>query len=206
MISLVDYFRDYTHIIDKIKMVKRKNKDKDHNFIRLFFKFAAKSFVESSNSLGDFLNTLDYIMTPRLPSLYKIPDPINKKGLYNLKNRGLVRFSGPNIKLTPKGQVWFKKSYLKYMRDFYPKWDKKWRIVIFDIPQDKHKDRNCFRQKLKSMGFYMLQKSIFVFPYPCEEEIAEICRRLKINDYIDIIKADSVGFRQQEIEKYFNLS
>jgi len=187
-------------------MIQRKNKDR--NFVRLFFKFAAKSFVESSNSLGDFLNTLDYIMTPRFPSLYRdtISDPIKKKGLYNLKNRGLIRFNGPKIRLTKKGQVWFRKSYLKYVRDFYPKWDRKWRIVIFDIPQELHKNRNCFRQKLKTMGFYMLQKSIFVFPYPCEEEIAQICHRLKISDHIDIIKADYVGFHQQEIKNFFNLS
>lgn len=78
-------------------------------------------------------------------------------------------------------------------------------MIIFDIPQELHENRNRFRQKIKGLGFFMLQKSVFIFPYPCEKELAEICRKLKISDYIDIIIADSIGFREQEVEKVFKL-
>ncbi len=51
------------------------------------------------------------------------------------------------------------------------KWDGLWRIVIFDIPDKDKSAREGLRERLKAMGFYPLQKSVFVFPYPCEEEI-----------------------------------
>ncbi len=127
------------------------------------------------------------------------------RGLYNLKSRGLIKTNSREIIMTSKGRIWLKKSYQKYLQEIHPKWDKKWRVVIFDIPQELHTNRNQFRRKLKLLGFFMLQKSIFVFPYPCEEELAEICHNFKVSDYVDIIIADSIGFRKQEVEKFFEL-
>src|SRR3989338_118105 len=51
-------------------------------------------------------------------------------------------------------------------------WDGKWRIVIFDIPEnERRRMRDAMRQKLQKIGFYQMQKSVWVFPYPCEKEI-----------------------------------
>ena len=84
-------------------------------------------------------------------------------------------------------------------------WDRKWRIIIFDIPQELHRERIKFRRKLKSMGFFMLQKSVFVFPYPCNEEITDLSNILGVTDYVDIIIAESPGLKEQELLKIFNL-
>ncbi len=54
-------------------------------------------------------------------------------------------------------------------------WDKKWRIVIFDIAQLKSLQRNAFRGKLKELGFYPLQKSVWIHPYKCKDEIELLC-------------------------------
>ena len=127
------------------------------------------------------------------------------RGLYNLKNRGLIKTNSREINMTSKGRIWLKKSYQKYLRELHPKWDKKWRVIIFDIPQELHTNRNQFRRKLKSLGFFMLQKSVFVFPYPCEKELADICHNFGVSDYIDIMIADSIGFRKEEVENFFEL-
>ncbi len=50
-------------------------------------------------------------------------------------------------------------------------WDKKWRAVIFDIPEKRRKVRDALRGHLHKIGFYELQKSVFVHPYPCADEI-----------------------------------
>ncbi len=57
------------------------------------------------------------------------------------------------------------------------RWDKKWRVVIFDIPERHKKLRNAFRVRLRQMGLYALQKSVYVSPYPCFSEI-EFLREL----------------------------
>lgn len=52
------------------------------------------------------------------------------------------------------------------------KWDRLWRLVLFDIPEKKRAFRNILRDHLKTIGFVELQKSAFIFPFPCEKEIA----------------------------------
>jgi len=51
------------------------------------------------------------------------------------------------------------------------RWDKQWRLVIFDIPEKYKRMRDIFRQHLKILGFYQLQKSVWVHAYPCLDEI-----------------------------------
>src|SRR3989338_8897825 len=45
-------------------------------------------------------------------------------------------------------------------------WDRKWRIVIFDVPETEKKLRDTLRFRLKQLGLLELQKSVFVHPYP----------------------------------------
>lgn len=49
-------------------------------------------------------------------------------------------------------------------------WDGKWRMVFFDIPTG-HEARNIFRENLISMGFFQMQKSVYVHPFPCTKQI-----------------------------------
>jgi|SRR3989344_2243922 len=126
-------------------------------------------------------------------------------GYKNLEKRGLIRRHGDNYNLTPDGQKWYKNSRFKYFKIKNKKWDGRWRVIIFDIPQEFHNERNSLRKKLKNLGFYMLQKSVFVFPYPCEEELGDLCSSLNIDEYIDILVAESVGFKTGELKKLFNL-
>lgn len=51
------------------------------------------------------------------------------------------------------------------------RWDGMWRIVLFDIPERNKWARDGMRESLKRMGFYQMQKSVFVFPYPCRNEV-----------------------------------
>jgi DNA-binding transcriptional regulator PaaX len=50
-------------------------------------------------------------------------------------------------------------------------WDKRWRIVTFDIAEKRKKGREALREFLKRTGFHQLQKSMYVHPYSCRAEI-----------------------------------
>lgn len=56
-------------------------------------------------------------------------------------------------------------------------WDKRWRIVTFDIAEKRKKGREALRKLLKRMGFHQLQRSVYVHPYSCKAEI-EIVREI----------------------------
>jgi len=63
-------------------------------------------------------------------------------------------------------------------------WDRKWRLVLFDIPEKKRKGRDALRQKLRELGFYEWQKSAFIFPYPCESEINFVVEVFDLRPYV----------------------
>lgn len=56
-------------------------------------------------------------------------------------------------------------------------WDKKWRVVIFDISERNRKLRDIFRLRLRQLGLYLLQESVYVSPYKCFDEV-EFLREL----------------------------
>lgn len=63
-------------------------------------------------------------------------------------------------------------------------WDEKWRLVMFDIPEKIRKGRDALRKKLKDLEFYELQKSVWAYPYPCEDEINFITEVFDLRPYI----------------------
>jgi len=95
---------------------------------------------------------------------------------YYLKKRGLIEMQrdGHDVRmaLTKKGKQLAGKYQIDDLSIVRPKkWDKKWRLIIFDIPATSNIIRDVFRGKLKEFGFYRLQKSIWVYPFECKEEI-----------------------------------
>lgn len=84
------------------------------------------------------------------------------------------------------------------------KWDGKWRLVIFDIPEKFKKARNALRLKLKNLGFIKLQKSVFVFPYECQDEIDFLVEFFRIRSYTRYIRVEHIT-NEAELRQYFNL-
>lgn len=82
------------------------------------------------------------------------------------------------VRITKKGMTKALTYELDTMQILKPKkWDKRWRVVIFDVPE-KYKDlRNAFRVRLRQLGLFQLQESVYVSPYPCFDEI-EFLREL----------------------------
>lgn len=58
---------------------------------------------------------------------------------------------------------------------------------MFDIPHEAKLIRDSFRRKLKNIGFVAFQKSIWIYPYPCENEIDFVTEYLKIGKYLTLL-------------------
>ena len=54
-------------------------------------------------------------------------------------------------------------------------WDRKWRILIFDIPETRKPTRENIRRSLERLGLTRLQDSVWIYPYPCED-VMELLR------------------------------
>lgn len=84
------------------------------------------------------------------------------------------------------------------------KWDKNWRIVMFDIPENLKKVREAFRYHLKNLEFYEYQKSVFIHPFPCVEEISYIVEFYGIRKYVRNIISCSLD-NEYELKEHFGL-
>ncbi len=135
------------------------------------------------------------------PNLAKAFFEINKefKGVNNkdlgrivkrLEKQRMISFTEENglikIVITDKGKT----RLLKYNYDNItikkPKTDGKWRLVIFDIPEKRKRDRDALRRKLLELGFIRLQDSVFASPYPCKDEIDFLANYLNISDFVTL--------------------
>ncbi len=69
------------------------------------------------------------------------------------------------VEVTNKGQ-----SYLENIYKIKTKkvWDGKWRVVVYDVPEENKINRNKLRRKLQEIGFRLLQSSVWVYPYKSE--------------------------------------
>ncbi|MFA6077210.1 MAG: hypothetical protein WC735_04015 [Candidatus Paceibacterota bacterium] len=83
-------------------------------------------------------------------------------------------------------------------------WDKKWRVVMFDIPEKLRKMRDSLRLHFKEIGLIELQKSVFVFPYPCNKEIEFILEFYDARKHVRFILAEKID-NQLHLMKKFDL-
>lgn len=83
-------------------------------------------------------------------------------------------------------------------------WDKKWRIVIFDIEERKRKLRDEFRKRLKQLGFYSLQESVYVHAFPCFDEVEFLRQIYQVPISVTYILAEKIE-SQENLEKYFQV-
>lgn len=109
------------------------------------------------------------------------------------------------VVLTEKGKV----KYLNYnlgdmMVDKPPKWDGEWRLVIYDISKYKRKTQDIFRETLKKFRFLRLQKSVYLYPFPCHNEIEFLRQYYGIED--DVILLTVSGLENEEaFKRYFGI-
>lgn len=84
------------------------------------------------------------------------------------------------------------------------KWDKKWRMVIFDIPEEQRKARDALRQKLTELSFFQLQKSCFAHPYECHDQIDFVAEFFGVSEHVSYLVAESLDV-DRNLRKHFNL-
>ena len=75
---------------------------------------------------------------------------------------------------------------------------------MFDLPIRFSKAREALRWKLKELGFIQFQKSVWVFPYLCEDEIIFVADFFRVGKYVEILTVERI-LRDESIKRHFNL-
>ncbi len=132
-----------------------------------------------------------------------------EKSIYYARKRliekGLIETDGQSVRLTKKGEIELQRLEIGSTKIQKPKkWDKKWRILIFDIPESKRTTRNKLRNTLMGIGCRKIQNSVWVTPYNCEDIITLLKTDFKIGKELIYIIADHIE-NDVFLRKYFEL-
>jgi len=132
-----------------------------------------------------FNNRLDYLLGQKL--ILKTPCLDGQEGII-LSEKGLKK--ALKIKFDP------------HLDDFPNKWDRKWRLIVFDVDEINHHLRNIFRNILKSWGFEPIQKSVFIFPFECKKEIHLARKALQIKGCVKYMLVERLEGQEELIKKF----
>ncbi|KKS16212.1 MAG: Repressor in ring oxydation complex/ phenylacetic acid degradation pathway related protein (PaaX) [Parcubacteria group bacterium GW2011_GWB1_41_6] len=151
-----------------------------------------------------------YILYKNLAKAWREIDREKLRSLvWEFRRKRLVNFlensdGSVTIILTEAGR----KKALRYKIDELKiskqKWDGKWRIIVFDIPEKKKGSREVLREKLKDLDFYNIQKSVWISPFECKEIIDFIAEYFEIRHYVRYIEAGFIS-NEAELKLKFNL-
>lgn len=140
------------------------------------------------------------------PSLWGKDYPSQKKQnlystIYRMKEEGYIKVVEDRGKKRYISTLKGKTKILAYLKKD-KKWDGKWRIVIFDVPETKKKMRNFFRQKLSDLGYRILQKSVWICPYNTADYVEELIEYCKAKPYIHYLLVEEIDDRDTLMELF----
>ena len=111
-----------------------------------------------------------------------------------------------SLRLTKKG-IWeamLRHNTLPTLKKEKKKWDKLWRVVIFDVPNVKNKERSDLRRAMRMYGFKPLQKSAWVYPFECDNFIALLKSHLGVSHDVLYMKVSYIE-NDRYLRKEFSL-
>ncbi|OGD84517.1 hypothetical protein A3B51_02305 [Candidatus Curtissbacteria bacterium RIFCSPLOWO2_01_FULL_41_18] len=110
----------------------------------------------------------------------------------------------PIIKITQKG----KQKLLRYKIDEMAldesSWDGKWRLIIYDVANTKRAHSEMFRTMLNKLKFLKLQRSVYLTPFKCEDEIEYLRLLFGIGNEVQILKVGSLE-NEMAYRRYFGI-
>ena len=149
-------------------------------------------------TIDGYVRMDDFINNPKYYAYgggweYPLKKAALAKALKRLRENGLIDFIDDKtliFRLTDSGKdkaLWIK------MREEEEEWDRKWRLIFWDIPEKRKKVRDLLRHKLKQLGFIRWQKSVWASKKNCTKQLRDFIKSIGIEDWVLVIESDNVG-------------
>lgn len=142
-----------------------------------------------------------------------IPKRYKRHNFLQLINRNLktgnieriIKDDKAYLRLTPAGRSNIARDFP--ILNLTRKWDKRWVIVVFDISEKSKSIRNNFRNKLRSLGFGMLQESVWISPLSIGEDMREFVNSIGLSEYVFVMEVSGfiLGDPKQLVRRVWNL-
>jgi DNA-binding transcriptional regulator PaaX len=125
-----------------------------------------------------------------LPS--KRQNEVVRRSCEKFVRSGLLQKTDVGFSLTKKGEAALRMLEIKESKTDKRRWDGKWRMLIFDVPEYRRGLREKIRRTLRMIGFAHLQDSVWIYPYDCEDLVALLKADFRIGKDILYVIADAV--------------
>jgi len=134
----------------------------------------------------------------RKEGINRARDRLLKEGLLSRDNKGY-------LVITKAGQRRLAdRKVSSYSLEKPKRWDGRWRVVTFDIPERRKRTRDRIRQTLSHVGFVRLQDSVWIYPYNCEDLVALLKADMLIGRDMLYLIVDSIE-GDTGLRKHFKL-
>ena len=131
-----------------------------------------------------------------------------KSALGRLATKGLVTFVEEDGKryarITEKGKCILQMETERTAITKKRRWDRRWRVVIFDIPERRKSVRTSLRRFMTEYGFVRLQDSVWIYPHDCEDLIALVKANFRVGADVLYMIVERLE-RDQYLREHFSL-
>ena len=188
---------------DKIKSIREKH-IKGELAKNILKTLAVGGILAAGLALPNIVQVLDFFSATKSAEKFKII-----RAIEGMKKRKLVIIYEKNgvdvVEITELGKKKVLSYDLENIKITRPnKWDGCWRIIIFDIPEKNKKARRALNFKLKNMEFFPLQKSVFVCPFECDDEVEFVVEFFGVKRHIRKILAKKIE-NDEFLKNFYNL-
>lgn len=108
---------------------------------------------------------------------------LNKKGFVKKMNNG-------EYLITTKGKIFLEKGkdILKMFGTEKDENSPKDLLIVYDIEENKKKERNWFRRHLRKFHFIMIQRSVWVGPSPLPKDFSDYLKEIELGGNLKTFK------------------
>jgi DNA-binding transcriptional regulator PaaX len=188
----------------KLEIISRKSQKRQNIQNAVLATVAVAGLLALAAVAPNTLRLLRYLPKDKFNFSYRTRTAARRivtKGLAEWVNKGGKKF----LRITEAGRKALALEQAKIaLKNQKKKWDWRWRMVVFDVPERRRRIRNRLRAVMCEVGFVRLQDSVWVYPYDCEDFIALLKAELKIGKDVLYAIADTIE-HDKSIRLHFKL-
>jgi len=128
-----------------------------------------------------------------LPPDYKLTN--FRKNIYRMLKteeiEKVIKNGKPYLRLSNRGKKIVTRDFSLISLQNKP-WDGYWRIIAYDIPEKFKNIRYLLQQELSTLGFGMIQKSVYISPHDIAEDLQEYLESNNLRDFAAVMVAKRV--------------
>lgn len=185
--------------LETASRTRKKRRDIQHAVLAAV---AIPGFIALAAIAGNAIQLLDYLPSERYNLRFQA-----KSAAGRLVTKGYVvwieRDGKKYLRITAKGRqaLAFEQAKVELVNQ-KKKWDGRWRMVVFDVPERRRRVRVQLCATMREIGFVRLQDSVWVYPYDCEDFIALLKAELKIGKDVLYAIADTIELDKKLREQF----